>query len=81
MIGKYERGDNSPSVESLIKLADVFNVSIDYLVGKGINSSFDKRMLTRLENIEGLVEEDKISIFRYIDLVIRDAKTRKTYTD
>ena len=32
-IGKYERVENSyPSVEALIKIADFFNVSIDYLL-------------------------------------------------
>ena len=35
MIGKYERNENSPSVEVLIKLAKVFDVSIDYLIGEG----------------------------------------------
>lgn len=80
MIGKYERGDNLPSLEALSKLADAFEVSIDYLVGKGINAAHDKRMLTRLEDIEGLDPEDKARIFHYIDLIIRDAKTRKAYS-
>ena len=32
-VGKYERIDSSyPSVEALIKIADYFNVSIDYLL-------------------------------------------------
>ena len=30
----YERGTNLPGVEYLWKLADHFNVSIDYLVGR-----------------------------------------------
>lgn len=29
----YEIGRNEPSIEYLIKLADLFHVSIDYLVG------------------------------------------------
>ena len=36
-IGKYERLDGAyPSVDALIKIADYFNVSIDYLL-RGIN--------------------------------------------
>ena len=31
---KYERGDIKPSYETILKLADYFNVSIDYLLGK-----------------------------------------------
>lgn len=30
----YELGDHSPQLDTLIKLADYFNVSIDYLVGR-----------------------------------------------
>lgn len=38
-VGKYERLPHSyPSVEALIKIADYFNVSIDYLL-KGVQTS------------------------------------------
>jgi len=32
-ISKYESGVNSPDVKKLIKIAEIFNVSIDYLLG------------------------------------------------
>lgn len=32
-VGKYERGDLEPNIDTLIKLAGIFEVSIDYLVG------------------------------------------------
>lgn len=32
--GKYESGARSPNVETLIRLADYFNVSTDYLLGR-----------------------------------------------
>ena len=31
---RYEAGINEPNIEKLIKLADYYNVSIDYLVGR-----------------------------------------------
>lgn len=31
---KYELGKTEPNINSLIKLADYYNVSIDYLVGR-----------------------------------------------
>ena len=34
MISLYERGEKAPSVDALIKLADYFGVSIDFLLGK-----------------------------------------------
>lgn len=33
-ISFYERGEREPGVKALINLADYFNVSIDYLVGR-----------------------------------------------
>lgn len=33
-IGNYENNNKKPSLEMLIKIADYFNVSIDYLVGR-----------------------------------------------
>ena len=37
-VGRYEAGEIEPSAKSLIALADYFNVSIDYLLGRENNS-------------------------------------------
>ncbi len=34
---KYEAGDNEPTMSILIALADYFDVSLDYLVGRSDN--------------------------------------------
>ena len=34
---KYEHGETSPSVHVMMKLADSYNVSLDYLVGRSDN--------------------------------------------
>lgn len=34
IIGKYEKGEREPTVKSLIKIADFFEVSTDYLLGR-----------------------------------------------
>ncbi len=79
MIGKYERGEASPSIEAAKKIADAFEVSLDYLVGEGINSSFDKKTLKRLEELELLEDNKKQTLFDLMDTYIRDAKTRQAY--
>ncbi|WP_420856433.1 helix-turn-helix domain-containing protein [Zunongwangia pacifica] len=33
-ISKYERNDNSPSIEMALKISNAFEVSVDYLVGE-----------------------------------------------
>ena len=34
MIGKYERGEKEPSIRTLVEIADFFEVSTDYLLGR-----------------------------------------------
>nr|WP_083923266.1 helix-turn-helix domain-containing protein [Echinicola pacifica] len=67
MIGKYERGDAVPSIEAAKKIADTFGVSLDYLVGEGVNSSFDKKTVKRLQDIEKLQPEEREHIFALMD--------------
>ncbi len=79
MIGKYERGDNSPSIEVIVKLAKAFDVSVDFLLGEGLNAAYDKEMVKRLDELESLPDDEKKRIFDYMDLIIRDFKTKTAY--
>lgn len=79
MIGKYERGEAIPSIEAAKKIADAFDVSLDYLVGVGINSKFDKKTLKRLQELEDLDEEKKKILLDLIDTYIRDYKASQAY--
>lgn len=79
MIGKYERGDAAPSIDAAKKIADAFEVSLDYLTGEGQNSKFDKKTLKRLHDLEALEEDKKKTLFDLIDTYIRDSKARKAY--
>lgn len=79
IIGRYERGEALPSIEVAKKIADIFAVSLDYLVGEGINASFDKKSLTRLQDIEKLDADTKEKIYFVIDNIIQNVKAKKAF--
>lgn len=80
MVGKYERGDASPSIEVAKKIADAFEVSLDFLVGEGQNASFDKKTMERILDIQKLDITTQEMLFNLIDTVIRDQKAKKAYS-
>lgn len=79
MIGKYERGDASPSIDAAKRIADAFGVSLDYLAGEGMLGKVDRKTLKRLQDIELLKETEKQSLLLIVDAFLRDAHTRKAY--
>jgi len=81
IVGRYERGEMTPSVEVAKKLADTFGTTLDYLVDDAgrVTDIKDKAMLERLKEIEGLDQEEKKTVVHVIDSLLRDAKARKTY--
>lgn len=60
-LSNYETGKTNPDSYALIKLADFFEVTIDYLVGRSDNN-FKSRSDVRkkIENIQRDLEELKI---------------------
>lgn len=48
-ISNWENDNIQPSIEMLIHLADIFNVSTDYLLGREIERKIDTIGLTDLE--------------------------------
>ncbi len=78
VIGRYERGDITPSVEVVFKIADALEVSVDYLLGK-VTVELDAKTLKRLQDIQSLNDQDKAHIFELLDAFLRDRKTKKAY--
>ena len=75
-IGKYETEKAMPNADTLIKIAKLFNVSIDYLLfeqeientSPEIN---DKKLLKEFEIVDKMNEEDKKIIKSLIDAYIK----------
>lgn len=74
-VSAYERGVNLPSTEVLIKMAEVFDVTLDYLAfeAKGQPTSIniqDRELLRRFEALDHLSESEKTLAKDMLDLVI-----------
>ena len=79
IIGRYERNEALPSIEVAKNIAEAFQISMDQLIGDGQNMNFDKKTLSRLQELELLEPEKKKTLFDLMDTYIRDAKTRQAY--
>lgn len=76
IVGKYERDEMKPSIDTAKKLSDALDVSLDYLVGDGELIVRDKKTLKRLEDIDKLSDNDKEHIFYTLDNLIKAAKLK-----
>ena len=79
IIGRYERDEVKPSIEVAIKIADVLNVSLDYLVGKTA-LELDGDVLKRIEEVSALPNEAKKQVLMVMDALIRDFKAKQAYS-
>jgi len=41
-ISRYETGEREPGIDELIKIADYFNISVDYLIGRTENPKMNR---------------------------------------
>ena len=83
IIGRYERGLITPSIDVARKLAHAFGVTVDYLVG-GVgpaNALQDKATITRWDALTKLPREDRERIVYVLESLIREAQTRQAFKD
>ncbi len=78
-ISSYERGVNVPATDILIKMAEVFNVTLDYLAfdAKGQPGQLniqDRELLRRFELIDRLPDHEKNLAKEVLDLIILKTK-------
>ncbi len=78
VLGRYEREEAKPSIDTAAKLADALGVSLDYLIGR-TDIEMDMSIRDKILTIQRLPEEEKQHIVFAIDALIRDAKARQAY--
>lgn len=79
-LSRYELGSSIPPADALKNIADALGVSSDALLNDDNVSVKDKDLLQKFEVIQEMNEEDKIIVNRFLDLTIRDFKTKQAYT-
>ena len=79
VIGRYERDEMKPSIDTANKLAEYLEVSLDYLTGN-TDVLLDTQTLNRVLEVQQLPEDIKDKLFYFIDMTIRDYKAKKAYS-
>lgn len=79
VIGRYERDEMKPSIDTANKLAEYLEVSLDYLTGN-TDVLLDTNTLNRILEVQQLPEDIKDKLFYFIDMTIRDYKAKKAYS-
>jgi transcriptional regulator with XRE-family HTH domain len=79
IIGRYERNEIKPSIDTAKKIADSLGVTVDYLIGGSSKMILDKKLLNRLEDIEALPKEEKDKVYYFINVAIAYNKTKKAF--
>jgi transcriptional regulator with XRE-family HTH domain len=81
-IGRYERGDASPSADVLNKIARALEVSPDYLMNGTLDNKAtellkDERLLNQYKKIEALSDEKKNLLIEFLDGFIFKSSVHK----
>lgn len=81
-ISKYERGIHIPSVEVLVHIASIFNVSLDYMTfGDSENTTHlhiaDRELIRRLHEINHFSEQDKTTLKAVLDVFITKSRFQR----
>lgn len=83
-MARYEIKGVQPPADVLKSLADLFSTSIDYLVRgdkteQAEESLKDSEILTQFKKLDQLPEEEKKSILKVLNALIRDFNARQAY--
>ena len=83
-IVRYETKGVQPPADVLKRLADVFDVSIDYLVNGDKSNKVeqtlkDAELIKQFKQLDQLPDDEKKSILKVLTALIRDFNARQAY--
>lgn len=81
-LSRYELGVSIPPADVLKAIADALGVSSDALLEDNTlnNANIDKELLKKIEIIQHLEPKEKTVFNAFLDMMIRDHKTKQAYT-
>ncbi len=79
IIGKYEREERTPSVEIARKIAEVLEVSLDFLVGN-TDQKLDSSILDKILQIQQLPNEDRSHLLYLVDNILQNVKAKQAFS-
>lgn len=79
-VSRYENSKVAPGLDAVIRMAQVFNVSVDYLViddaeRRPLNAP-SSHVDARLTDLDQLTDEERATITNVIDALVTKAKLR-----
>jgi transcriptional regulator with XRE-family HTH domain len=78
-LSRYELGMNIPPADVLKDLADALEMSADALLTDDVAMVKDTELLRKFEVIQELSGESRSVINTFLDIVIRDFRTKQAY--
>lgn len=72
----YERGEREPDIETLIKLADYFSITLDDLVGRPAFIEFSRTEIELIKKYRSLGENGKGAVNNTIDFECKRAQRK-----
>ena len=78
-LSRYELDTSIPPADALKLIADALGVTADYLLEDNQAQIKDKELLQKFEIIQEMNGDTKNVVNTFLDMVIRDFKTKKAY--
>lgn len=74
-IGRYERDEMKPSIEAAARMAQILDVSLDWLAGH-TDLELDKKMIQRIQQVTKMSEKDREHVFAMLDAFIKQTMSQ-----